>query len=122
MREAETHADEDRRKKGLVEARNEADALVYTTEKSLQELKDRLDESSRTQVSNAVQALKSAMRGDDVAEIRRLSEDLKRIAQQMGSTAYSQGPAGAGTGGTASADPSQKSHEDVVDAEFEEVH
>ncbi len=122
VREAEMHADEDRRKKGLVDARNEADALVYTTEKSLQELQGRLDESSRTQVSNAVQALKTAMQGDDVAEIRRLSEDLKRIAQQMGSTAYSQGAGGAGTGETASAGPSRKSHEDVVDAEFEEVH
>jgi molecular chaperone DnaK len=122
VREAEMHADEDRRKKGLVDARNEADALVYTTEKSLQELQGRLDESSRTQVSNAVQALKTAMQGDDVAEIRRLSEDLKRIAQQMGSTAYSQGAGGAGTGETASAGPSRKSHEDVVDAEFEEVN
>jgi molecular chaperone DnaK len=122
VREAEMHADEDRRKKGLVDARNEADALVYTTEKSLQELKDRLDESSRTQVSSAVQALKTAMQGDDVAEIRRLSEDLKRIAQQMGSTAYGQGAAGAAAGETASAGPSRKSHEDVVDAEFEEVN
>jgi molecular chaperone DnaK len=122
VREAEMHADEDRRKKGLVDARNEADALVYTTEKSLQELKDRLDESSRTQVTNALQALKTAMKEDDVAEIRRLSEDLKRIAQQMGSMAYSQGATGAETGGTASAGPSQKSREDVVDAEFEEVN
>ena len=122
VREAEMHADEDRRKKGLVDARNEADALVYTTEKSLQELQDRLDESSRTQAGNAVQALKTAMKADDVSEIRRLSEDLKRIAQQMGSMAYSQGANSAGTGETASAGPSQKAREDVVDAEFEEVN
>ncbi len=122
VREAEMHADEDRRKKGLVDARNEADALVYTTEKSLQELNDRLDESSRAQVGNAVQALKTAMKGDDVSEIRRLSEDLKRIAQQMGSMAYSQGAPGAETADTASAGPSPKDKEDVVDAEFEEVN
>ena len=122
VREAEMHADEDRRKKGLVDARNEADALVYTTEKSLQELNDRLDESSRAQAGNAVQALKTAMKGDDVSEIRRLSEDLKRIAQQMGSMAYSQGAPGAGTADTASAGPSPKDKEDVVDAEFEEVN
>ena len=122
VREAEMHADDDRRKKGLVEARNEADALVYTTEKSLHELQGRLDESSRTQVSSAVQALKTAMQGDDVAEIRRLSEDLKRIAQQMGSMAYSQGAAGAGNAEAASAGSSQQAHEDVVDAEFEEAH
>jgi molecular chaperone DnaK len=121
VRDAEMHADEDRRKKGLVDARNEADALVYTTEKSLQELRDRLDEGSRTQVENAVQALKAAVQGDDVSEIRRLSEDLKRIAQQMGSMAYSQSAAGPAPGETASAGTSKKDREDVVDAEFEEV-
>jgi len=121
VRDAEMHADEDRRKKGLVDARNEADALLYTTEKSLQELRDRLDEGSRTQVENAVQALKAAVQGDDVSEIRRLSEDLKRIAQQMGSMAYSQGAAGPAPDETASAGPSKKGREDVVDAEFEEV-
>jgi len=119
VREAELNADADRRKKGLVEARNEADALVYTTEKTLQELESRLDDASRSQAQNAVQALKSAMQGDDVSEIRRLSEDLKRIAQQIGSMAYSQNAGGpSGTDARSSANPQK---EDVVDAEFEEV-
>jgi molecular chaperone DnaK len=119
VREAELNADADRRKKGLVEARNEADALVYTTEKTLQELESRLDDASRSQAQNAVQALKTAMQGDDVSEIRRLSEDLKRIAQQIGSMAYSQNAGGpSGTGARSSASPQK---EDVVDAEFEEV-
>jgi len=119
VREAELNADADRRKKGLVEARNEADALVYTTEKTLQELESRLDDASRSQAQNAVQALKSAMQGDDVSEIRRLSEDLKRIAQQIGSMAYSQNADGpSGTDARSSANPQK---EDVVDAEFEEV-
>jgi molecular chaperone DnaK len=119
VREAELNADADRRKKGLVEARNEADALVYTTEKTLQELESRLDDASRSQAQNAVQALKTAMQGDDVSEIRRLSEDLKRIAQQIGSMAYSQNAGGpSGTDARSSASPQK---EDVVDAEFEEV-
>jgi len=119
VREAELNADADRRKKGLVEARNEADALVYTTEKTLQELESRLDDASRSQAQNAVQALKSAMQGDDVSEIRRLSEDLKRIAQQIGSMAYSQNAGGpSGTDARSSANPQK---EDVVDAEFEDV-
>jgi molecular chaperone DnaK len=119
VREAELNADADRRKKGLVEARNEADALVYTTEKTLQELESRLDDPSRSQAQNAVQALKTAMQGDDVSEIRRLSEDLKRIAQQIGSMANSQNAGGpSGTGARSSASPQK---EDVVDAEFEEV-
>jgi molecular chaperone DnaK len=119
VREAELNADADRRKKGLVEARNEADALVYTTEKTLQEMESRLDDASRSQAQNAVQALKTAMRGEDVSEIRRLSEDLKRIAQQIGSMAYSQSAgAPSGTDARSSASPQK---EDVVDAEFEEV-
>jgi molecular chaperone DnaK len=120
VREAELNADADRRKKGLVEARNEADALVYTTEKTLQELESRLDDASRSQAHNAVQALKAAMQGEDVEEIRRLSEDLKRIAQQIGSMAYGQGAADgpSGTDARPSANPQK---EDVVDAEFEEV-
>jgi molecular chaperone DnaK len=119
VREAELNADADRRKKGLVEARNEADALVYTTETTLQDLESRLDDASRSQAQNAVQALKTAMQGDDVSEIRRLSEDLKRIAQQIGSMAYSQNAGGpSGTDARSSASPQK---EDVVDAEFEEV-
>jgi molecular chaperone DnaK len=119
VREAELNADTDRRKKGLVEARNEADALVYTTEKTLQELESRLDDASRSQAQNAVQALKTAMQGEDVSEIRRLSEDLKRIAQQIGSMAYAQSAGGpSGTNGPSAARPQK---EDVVDAEFEEV-
>ena len=120
VREAEMNADADRRKKGLVEARNEADALVYTTEKTIQELESRLDAASRSQAQNAVQALKTAMQGEDVSEIRRLSEDLKRIAQQIGTMAYNQDAAGgpSGTNGPSSASPQK---EDVVDAEFEEV-
>ena len=120
VREAELNADADRRKKGLVEARNEADALVYTTEKTLQELESRLDDASRSQAQKAVQALKTAMQGEDVSEIRRLSEDLKRIAQQIGTMAYNQDAAGgsSGTNGPSAASPQK---EDVVDAEFEEV-
>jgi molecular chaperone DnaK len=121
VRDAEINADNDRRKKGLVEARNEADGLVYTTEKTLGDLEDRLDESSRNQARQAVQALKSAMLGDDVAEIRRLSEDLKRIAQQVGAAAYahqgSAGPSAAETGHPGGS----PSRDDVVDADFEEV-
>jgi molecular chaperone DnaK len=119
VREAEMNADTDRRKKGLVEARNEADALVYTTEKSLAEMGPRLDEASRSQAAAAVEALKTAMQGEDVAEIRRLSEDLKRIAQQVASAAYAQGPSG--SAGVEQAAAGRSSKDDVVDAEFEEV-
>ncbi len=121
VREAEMNADTDRRKKGLVEARNEADALVYTTEKTLADLGEGLDEASRTQAASAVEALKTAMQGEDVAEIRRLSEDLKRMAQQVASTVYAQGQGPAGSAAPGQSATGGASKDDVVDAEFEEV-
>ena len=119
VREAEMNADADRRKKGLVEARNEADALVYTTEKTLAELESRLDDASRSQAQQAVQALKTAMSGEDVSEIRRLSEDLKRIAQQIAAMAAA--PGTADPSGATKQHTGNPQQDNVVDAEFEEV-
>ena len=119
VREAELNADTDRRQKGLVEARNEADALVYTTEKTLMELESRLDDASRSQAQNAVQALKAAMSGEDVSEIRRLSEDLKRIAQQV--AAMASAPGATDPSGAAKRPSGSPQRDNVVDAEFEEV-
>lgn len=125
VQEAQVHADEDRRKKGLVDARNTADGLVYATEKSLADLGDKIDPGSRSQVESVIQALKSAMQGQDAAEIQRLTEELSRISHQMAQSAYQQGPAAANpTGGTASASgnrPNGDDEDDVVDAEFKEV-
>ncbi|MGD9330272.1 MAG: molecular chaperone DnaK [Desulfobacterales bacterium] len=123
VREAEIHADADRRKKGLVDARNEADGLVYTTEKSLAEMGAQLDDASKSLAQSAIQALKTAMQGENVEEIRRLSEDLKRVAQQMAASAYGQQQAAGGASPEAQASQSERQRkEDVVDAEFEEVN
>ena len=120
VKEAELNADADRRRKGLVAARNEADALVYTTEKTLTELDGRLDDASRNQARNAVQALKSAMQSEDAGEINRLSEDLKRISHQITAMAYGQQAPSGSTGDGPSPSAGSK-RDDVVDAEFEEV-
>jgi len=123
VRDAEINADADRRKKGLVDARNEADGLVYTTEKTLAEMGGQLDDASRSLVQNAVQALKSAMQGENVEEIRRLSEELKRVSQQMAASAYGQQQSAGGASPGAQADHAEpQRRDDVVDAEFEEVN
>jgi molecular chaperone DnaK len=123
VREAEMNADADRRKKNLVDARNEADGLVYTTEKTLTEMGGQLDDASKGLVQNAIQALKTAMQGENVEEIRRLSEDLKRVSQQMAASAYQQQQAGGGASPGAQAHQSERERkDDVVDAEFEEVN
>jgi molecular chaperone DnaK len=127
VREAELHADEDLRKKALVEARNAADLLVYSTEKTMAELGSQADPSTLPEMETALQALKDAMKGDDVERIRRLTESLQRASQGMGEAIYRKSRAGAsdtthrskgrpqGTGRNAP-------EEEVVDAEFEEVN
>jgi molecular chaperone DnaK len=132
VKEAEMNADADRRKKGLVEARNEADALVYTTGQSLAELGDKIDAGSRQQVEAAIASLKQAMAGEDTAEIRRLADELKHIAHRLAESVYSTaGGAGQNPGANPGIHPgggNAQGHQgrtprndDVVDAEFEEV-
>jgi molecular chaperone DnaK len=125
VKEAEAHADSDRRKRSLIDARNAADALVYTTEKSLAELGDKIDESSSSRVTSAVAQLKGAMQGEDVAEIQRLTEELSRIAQAMSTSAYQSAEATHGYPGQGATEEGQRTKrrddDEVVDAEFEEV-
>ena len=70
IREAETHADEDKKKKDLVEARNHADALIYSTEKSLKDLGEKVDAETRRKVEEAIGPLKKAIEGEDADEIQ----------------------------------------------------
>ena len=123
VKEAQHHAGEDQKKRALIDAKNQADGLIYTTEKMLQEHRASLDNQTISEVESAVSALKSAMNGEDAAEITRLTEALNQSVQRMSSSMYqqtgahqAQGHPGAGGGhGTTQAD------EDVVDADFEEV-
>ena len=127
VRDAELHSAEDRQKKELVEARNAADGLIYTTEKSLAEHGDKVDPNTRTEVERTAGDLKRAMEGNDVAEITRLTETLTQASHLMAQSMYQQTPPSAGQqtansagdahGPTASAD-----NEEVVDAEYEEVN
>ncbi len=126
VEEAEMNADADRRKKGLVEARNEADALVYTTGQTLAELGQKIDAGSRQQAEAAIASLKQAMAGEDTAEIRRQADALKHIAHRLAESVY--GTAGGpgdnpGANGAAASDApnSAPRGDDVVDAEYEEV-
>jgi len=126
VRDAELHAQEDQHRKDLVDARNTADALVYTTEKSLAELGDKVDAGIRTEVETAVKDLKHAMQGEDAAEIRRLTDALTQASHKMGSAAYQSahgsGAQGHGYQGQDTREtPSQESDDDVVDAEYHEV-
>jgi len=126
VRDAELHAEEDRKKKELVEARNNADSLIYSTEKSLKDLGDKVDAATRSKVEEAAAALKKAAEGDNVAEIKRLSDELTQTSHKLAEAIYKQSAqseqaeAGAEAGGKAETGQGGQD-EDVVDADFEEV-
>jgi molecular chaperone DnaK len=127
IKDAELHADEDRKRKELVEAKNHADTLIYTTEKSLKDLDAKVDAQTRSSIEAATADLKKAMEGSDVQEIQRLSEALTQASHKLAEAMYKQASA-AGTEGAAGPGPDggpdaggPAGDEDVVDADFEEV-
>jgi molecular chaperone DnaK len=126
VKDAELHAEEDKKKRELVDARNAADSLIYATEKSIQEAGDKLDAGTKGQIETSIANLKKAMEGEDTAEIKRLSEELTQASHKLAEVLYAQtaqaqqDQAGAEAGSGASAE-SAKEDEEVVDADFEEV-
>jgi molecular chaperone DnaK len=125
------HADDDKKKRDLVEARNHADTLIYSTEKSLKDLGDKVDDETRGNIEAASQELKKAMESEDVAEIQRLSEALTQASHKVAEAMYKQaseagaaddaaGP-GPGPDAGAQAGAGGAPDDDVVDADFEEV-
>jgi molecular chaperone DnaK len=127
VRDAEAHAEEDKRFRELVETRNKADGLIHAVEKSLQGLGDKVDAAERAKVESAVSDLRTALKGDDRNVIEKKSEALAQASAgiaQRAQTADAGGAAAAdaGTAGAAGAqDGGGAGREDVVDAEFEEV-
>ncbi|APG28244.1 molecular chaperone DnaK [Syntrophotalea acetylenivorans] len=120
VKDAETHADEDKHKKELVEVRNQADGMVYTTEKSLKEHADKIDEETRKNIEQALEDLKKAMEGDDSADIKQKTEALATASHKLAEAMYKQEEAGAG-GAEGPSEEAEAADEGVVDAEFEEV-
>jgi molecular chaperone DnaK len=126
VKDAEMHADDDKKKKELVEARNSADALIYSTEKSIKELGDKVDSETKSKVEEASSALKKAMEGEDAEEIKRLSEEMTQISHKLAEAMYQQASAGDQQAAGADAESADQAgsaapEEDVVDADFEEV-
>ena len=126
VNDAGLHAEDDRRKRELVEARNAADGLIYTTERTLAEHADKIDPNVRAEAERAAGDLKRAAQGDSVEEIKHLTETLTQASHTLAQSLYQQAdPAPgqqAGPGNTGNPEPSAKGNEDeVVDAEYEEV-
>jgi len=127
VKEAEAHAEEDQKKKELVEARNHADSLIYQTEKSLKDLGEKVDAETKGTVEGKIAELKEAMNGADAEKIRSLSEELTQSSHKLAEAMYQQAAGGEGGGEEAAAGGGEGEggaaggDEDVVDADFEEV-
>ncbi len=125
IRDAELHAEEDQDKKEQVTVRNEADALIYSTEKSLADMGANLDTSLGAELDKAIADLKQAVKDNDTDRIKRKTELLQKMMHESSQAAYSQtGPTGSGPDRPADASARRsnpREEEDVVDAEFREV-
>jgi molecular chaperone DnaK len=120
VQDAEAHAGEDKQKKELVEVRNQADGLAYTTEKTLKEHGDKVDEETRKAIEKALEELKKAMEGDDSADIKQKTEALATASHKLAEAMYKQ-EAAEGAAPEGAAEEAGAADEGVVDAEFEEV-
>ncbi len=124
VREAEEHAAADKKRREEVEAKNQAEALVHTTEKNLSEHGDKIGAEDKAAVEAALSDLKSAMEGSDVEAIKSKTEALAQAAMKLGEAMYAADAASAAPGAEAAGAPQDdagSADADVVDADFEEV-
>jgi molecular chaperone DnaK len=122
VREAEAHAAEDKKRRALVEARNQAESLIHATEKSLAEYGDKLAVTDKALIETALADLKSASAGEDAEQIEAKSRALNQASTKLGEAVYkATQPQGGGASEQAAASPGGAGDDKVVDAEFEEV-
>lgn len=122
IKDAEAHADEDRKLTQLVAARNHADGMIHATEKSLKELGDQVSADEKSSIEQAIEALKAVVKGDDKEAIEAKTHDLTELSGKLAERVYAQ--KGGAEGGASEAHASSEHHasdDGVVDAEFEEV-
>ncbi|RJP74984.1 MAG: molecular chaperone DnaK [Desulfobacteraceae bacterium] len=124
VKDAELHAEEDKKKRELVEARNTADSLIYQTEKSIKELGDKVEANIKSKIDDVIGRLRKAIEGEDTELIKQLSEELTQSSHKLAEAMYQQasqaGQDHAGNPGEGSKGAAQP-EDDVVDADFEEV-
>lgn len=126
--EAEQHAEEDRKLRELIEAKNHADNMVYSAEKTLKDLGDKVPGELQQKVEDAASKVREVKDGEDVDIIKTATDELAEVLQELGGAAYQQQPEGEqpgadtqGSDKAADEDTDTKAEEDVVDGEFKQV-
>ena len=122
VKDAEAHAEEDKRKKEMIEVKNKADSLVYATQKSLKDFGDKISEDEKKEIEEAIEKTKKAIEGDSKEEIEKAMEELARKSHKLAEEAYkkAQAEGGGAQGESATQSDGAKEEEDVVEAEVEE--
>ena len=127
IREAEAHTEEDNKKKEMIEARNQADSLIYSVEKNIKEFGDKISAAEKTRIDEAIARIKKAMEGEDLTEIKAAQEELTTASHKLAEAMYAKASephggaqGGPEAGGHAGAGAGKKD-DDVVDADFEDV-
>ena len=125
VKDAQSHTEDDKKRRRVAEARNQADSLLYSTEKNLSEHGDKIGEDDKTKITEAIAGLRKAMEGDDPAAIETATQTLTTASHKLAEEMYKKasaaaGPADAGAS-AGDAGAQAKTDEKVVDAEFEEV-
>jgi molecular chaperone DnaK len=121
VKDAEAHADEDRKLKELIGARNQADGMIHATEKSVKELGDQVSADEKSAIESAVEALKEAVKGDDKESIEAKTNALAEVSGKLAERVYAQKAGDTSSESAGSDGSSSKADDGVVDAEFEEV-
>jgi len=119
VKDAEAHAEEDKKRKELIDAKNQADSLIYSTEKALAEHGEKIEAGEKSTIEGVVAELKSAVEAEDLEQIQAKTQELASVSMKLGEAMY-QSSGGDESGGTGGGEAGG-GQEDVVDADFEEV-
>ncbi len=121
VKDAEAHADEDKKRKSLVEAKNQGEALLHSTEKSLKDYGDKVSADEKGAIETALADLKTALEGENLEDIQAKTQALAEASMKLGEAMYKSAQAAEEAGESAGGDDASKADDDVVDADFEEV-
>jgi molecular chaperone DnaK len=121
VKDAESHAADDKKRKEMAEAKNHADSLIHATEKALSEHGSKVGEPERRAIEDAIASLKEAVKGDDADDIKAKTNTLSQASMKLGEAMYASQQAGTDQPGGPGAPGGEAKKDDVVDAEFTEV-
>ena len=121
VKDAELHAAEDKKRRELIDAKNQGESLIHSTEKSMQDYGDKVSAADRSTVEGAIAALRPALEGEDVEAIKSRTNELMQASMKLGEAMYKASAAGGGDAGGAAPGGEAPASDDVIDADFKEV-